>query len=188
MRTERIMRASRIAITLAASLAASLVASRPAAAAESCAASRLDVSSWPIVRSPRVPGLSLRLPRNFERDGRQQGVASPAPSERWTDPARGRLLISWGAPAGLASPGGGPEHSRCEERVGSAVAVIVSYARRKPSGGSAAGPLTAGAPFRLQARLRWPDGEEAVVLGDAADLERFGELLAAVRTIRRVGA
>ena len=42
--------------------------------------------------------------------------------------------------------------------------------------------------FRLQARLRWPDGEEILVVGDAADRERFAELLAAVRTIRRTSA
>ena len=173
-------------MAFAACLAAGLAApSRAAATDTECATGRTDISSWPIVRSPRVPGLTLRLPRSFERepDPGQQGASSSVPSARWTDPSRGRLLISWGAMAAAASPEAGPGYTRCEEKVGSAVAVIVSYARREASA-----PSAGGSPYRVQARLRWADGEEAVVSGDAADPERFGELLAAVRTIRRVGA
>jgi hypothetical protein len=173
-----------MALASAALIGASLLLPRSADALESCATSRVDVTSWPIVRSPRVPGLSLRLPRSFARDPDPvpPGATSEVGGARWTDPSRGRLLISREVPAGLAPPGGGPDYTRCEERVGSAAAIIVSYARRGP-----AAP-TAGAPFRVQARLRWADGEEVVVFGDAADPERFEELMAAVRTIRRVGA
>jgi hypothetical protein len=172
--------------SLVASLLASLASFQPAVAgSEACAPTSADVSSWPIVRSPRVPGLTLRLPRSFERES-DPAAASPlaatsATAARWTHAASGQLVISRGAPpAGVRSApsADGASYKRCEERVGSAVAVIESY-DRGASGESA---------FHVQARFRWPDGEEVVVLGDAADRERFSELLAAVRTIRRTAA
>lgn len=173
-------------LLLGAALAASLLAPSAALAAEareSCAASVADISSWPIVRSPRVPGLTLRLPRSFEREAdaaAAAGGSTSVSSARWTDPARGQLVISRGAtPSSISAPG----FIRCEERVGSAVAVIES-SDRSASGGDGTGAGT----FQIQARLRWPDGEEVVVLGHAADRERFSELLAAVRTIRRTSA
>jgi len=43
-------------------------------------------------------------------------------------------------------------------------------------------------PFVVRARIRWPDGEELDVRGDAPDRERLAQLLTAVRTIRRSGA
>jgi len=42
--------------------------------------------------------------------------------------------------------------------------------------------------FVVHARIRWPDGEELDVRGDAPDRERLAQLLTAVRTIRRAGA
>jgi hypothetical protein len=173
-------------LVLHAALAASLLGSSSArdprvVAHEACVPATTDISSWPIVRSPRVPGLTLRLPRSFERDsGASTEPARSGITARWTQAAGGQLVISRGAvpSAALAASAGAPSYNRCEERVGSAVAVIESV-DRGTEGQSA---------FRLQARLRWPDGEEILVVGDAADRERFAELLAAVRTIRRTSA
>ena len=103
----------------------------------------------------------------------------------WADAARGRLGLIRAANdstarAELVSSGGRPGYLRCEERLGSAVAVIVHYvavARGSENG-----------PFVVRARLRWPDGEELDVHGDAPDRERLAQLLTAVRTIRRAGA
>jgi hypothetical protein len=176
-------------LVLNTALAVSLLASRAPMhsafrASDACATSATDISSWPIVRSPRVPGLTLRLPRAFERDAdpaAAAGSTTSTASARWTHAANGRLVIARGAtPPGMMPPpsAGAPAYSRCEERVGSAVAVIESYDRLQ-SGESA---------FHVRARFRWPDGEELVVFGDASDRVRFSELLAAVRTIRRTSA
>lgn len=181
-------------LVLHAALAASLLGSfasrgSDVRAHESCAAATADISSWPIVRSPRVPGLTLRLPRTFERAAAGSAPsfpATPVASERWSHAAQGQLVITRGGAAPDLVPAraaAGPAYSRCEERVGSAVAVIESY-DRGASGAAAAGERV----FHVRARFRWPDGEELVVLGDAADRERFAELLAAVRTIRRTSA
>jgi hypothetical protein len=179
-----------LTLVLGATLVASLLAPptspvRGIPLRAACAPATTDISSWPIVRSPKVPGLTLRLPRAFEREQEASPPSSATPSgttARWSHAAQGQIVISRGAaPAGMmpSSSAGAPAYSRCEEKVGSADAVIESYDRGAPAGGST---------FHVQARFRWPDGEEIVVLGDAADRERFGELLAAVRTIRRTSA
>ena len=175
---------------LAASMLVSLApASRVSNSVDPCTFASTDISAWPIVRSPRVPGLTLRLPRSFEREPEQAppaSSASSASSARWTHAANGQLVIARGAvPAGMIPPSAtsAPSYRRCEERVGSAVAVIEAYDQMRSPGA-----LTGVGSFHVQARFRWPDGEELVVLGDAADRERFGELLAALRTIRRTSA
>src|SRR5689334_15528030 len=121
-------------------------------AGQSCAA-RLDVADWALVRSADVPGFTLRLPRAFTHDSVERAELAPA--------------------------GGRSGYLRCEERVGSAVAVIVHYDGVQ---GSQSGP------FVVRARVRWPDGEELDIRGDAPDRERLAQLLTAVRTIRRSGA
>ena len=67
-----------------------------AEAREVCAPLAADVTSWPIVRSSRVPGLTLRLPRNFVRDTAVAGVGTTSSSTRarWADATRGQLVIS----------------------------------------------------------------------------------------------
>jgi len=168
-------------------LAGLLLAAGSSAAGQSCAAAHLDVADWALVRSANVPGFTLRLPRAFTRDSTAAASATLAksPTAWWADATRGRLGLIRSAHdssvrAELASAGGRSGYLRCEERVGSAVAVIVHYdavARGSQNG-----------PFVVRASIRWPDGEELDVRGDAPDRERLAQLLTAVRTIRRSGA
>jgi hypothetical protein len=151
-----------------------LVLPSSARAEDACPASAIDVADWPVVRSPRLPGFTLRLPRAFTRD-------AAAAAAHWTAASRARLTIAHRAP-GAASPAlpsadGRTDYVRCEARIGAATATIVSFAQ---------GPDTSG--FLVDARLQWPDGEELHLRADAADREHLAQLLTAVRTIRRAGA
>jgi hypothetical protein len=145
--------------------------------ADGCPATSVDVADWPIVRSARVPGFTLRLPRTFTRDS-VTITGDSTPSARWSDAVRGRLTLSRQADAAAQSvPGaeGRAEYARCDARVGSATATIVSYGQ----GANA---------YVIHAQIRWPDGEAVDVRADAADRAHFDQLLAALRTIRRAGA
>jgi hypothetical protein len=167
-------------------LGALLVVAASPARGQGCAVARLDVADWALVRSADVPGFTLRLPRAFTRDSTPPSNAARATSRTawWADATRGRLGIrsahDSSAHAELASAGGRSGYLRCEERVGSAVAVIVHY--------EAGAQGNQNGPFVVRARIRWADGEELDVRGDAPDRERLAQLLTAVRTIRRSGA
>ena len=163
-----------------------LLVAASSAAGQSCAAAHLDVADWALVRSADVPGFTLRLPRAFTRDSaaRPSATLTSPRTAWWADATRGRLGLirsahDPAAQAELASAGGRSGYLRCEERVGSAVAVIVHY------DGAQGGR---NGPFVVRARIRWPDGEELDIRGDAPDRERLAQLLTAVRTIRRAGA
>ena len=142
------------------------------ARADGCPATVIDVADWPVVRSPRLPGFTLRLPRTFARD---------AAAAHWTAASRARLTIAQRAPGAtapaVAPAAGRADYARCEARVGAATATIVSYAGDASASG-----------FVVDARIQWPDGEELHLRGDAPDREHLALLLAAVRTIRRAGA
>ena len=147
--------------------------------ADDCAAPRLDVADWPLVRSASVPGFTLRLPRAFVRDT-AAAPGSSALGARWSDASRANFALSHRGAGASASPlpaaEGRAAYTRCEERVGSASAVIVSYDEASPN------------RFVVLARIRWPDGEELDVRAAAADRDQLRQVLAAVRTIRRAGA
>ena len=157
-------------------LAGALLALAPSssARADDGCPTAIDVADWPVVRSPRLPGFTLRLPRTFTRDAAAGGA-------RWTAASRARLTIAQRAPSApspvIPSADGRSAYARCEARVGAATATIVSWAD-----GGAAGA------FALDARIHWPDGEELHLRADAADREHLVQLLTAVRTIRRAGA
>jgi hypothetical protein len=144
------------------------------ARADGCAPATIDVADWPVVRSPRLPGFTLRLPRTFLRD--------PASAAHWTVPSsRARLTIAQ-RPAGATPPAvpsadGRAGYARCEARVGAATAIIVSYADTARASG-----------YVVEARIHWPDGEELHLRADASDREHLAQVLAAVHTIRRAGA
>jgi len=145
--------------------------------ADGCPASSVDVADWPIVRSARVPGFTLRLPRTFTRDS-VTIAGDSTPSARWSDAARGRLTLSRQAGAAAQSvprAEGRAEYARCEARVGSATATIVSYADDSRT-------------YVARARVAWPDGESVELHASAADRDHLDQLLAAIRTIRRAGA
>jgi hypothetical protein len=147
------------------------------ARADGCPASSVDVADWPIVRSARVPGFTLRLPRSFTRDSTSIPSDS-TPSARWSDAARGGLTLSrrsGAAATSVPSAEGRTEYARCDDRVGSATATIVSYA----DGSSG---------YVVRARITWADGESVDLYASATDREHLAQLLAAVRTIRRAGA
>ena len=159
--------------------AALSLAALSSARGDPCVAPRVDVADWPIVRSPRVPGFTLRLPRSFTHD---TGTEAPSSAARWSDASRARFEIAHRmtddtGSTPLPSADGRASYARCEDRVGSASAIIISYGE-----GS-----TAGA-YVVHARIEWPDGEILEVHADAAERARVNELIAAVRTVRRTGA
>ena len=164
-------RALLVGVTLA-------LASSSTSWASECPAPKIDIGNWALVRSAKMPGFTLRLPRTFTRDTASSPV-EPAPSARWSDPARTRLTMSHRAATAAATPlpasGGRTMYTICEDRVGTATATIVAYGE----GASA---------FVVHARIRWPDGEVLDVRADATDRAHFEQILAAVRTIRRAGA
>jgi len=145
--------------------------------ADECAASTVDVADWPIVRSPRVPGFTLRLPRSFTRDS--AGPRDGGVTARWSDAARGRFTMSHvtvnATPASFATTDPATVSTRCETRVGSATATIIAWAD---------GPSA----HVVHAQIQWPDGEAVEVRADALDRTQLALLIAAVRTIRRAGA
>lgn len=145
--------------------------------ADGCPATSVDVADWPIARSARVPGFTLRLPRTFTRDS-SEIAGDSTPSARWSDASRGRLMLSRQAGAAatsVPSAEGHTDYARCEARVGSATAVIVSYGQGENA-------------YVVHAHICWPDGEAIDVRADAADREHLAQLLAAIRTVRRAGA
>jgi hypothetical protein len=154
------------------------VASSSYARTDGCPASTVDIADWPVVRSPRVPGFTLRLPRTFTRDS-VQGTRDLAPNARWSDAARGRFTMSHlttsATPASFPAADGATSPTRCETRVGAATATILAYAD---------GPTA----YIVHAQIRWPDGEAVEVRADAANRAHLDLLIAAVRTIRRAGA
>jgi hypothetical protein len=154
------------------------VASSSSARVDGCPASTVEVADWAIVRSARVPGFTLRLPRSFTRDTTASSRELP-PSARWSDAARGRFAMSHLAPTATTPtplPGADVSSStRCDTSVGAATATIVTYAD---------GPSA----YIVHAQLRWPDGEAVEVHANAASRAHVELLIAAVRTIRRAGA
>lgn len=162
-----------------ASVAAAMLtlAALSGAAADPCVAPRVDIADWPIMRSPRVPGFTLRLPRSFTRD---TGTTAPPNAARWNDAGRARLVLTHLGDVKsttLPSSEGHTGYARCEDRVGSATAIIISYAESTPAGSVV-----------VHARIQWPDGESVDVRADAADRAQLDQLVAAVRTVRRAGA
>ena len=155
-----------------------VLASATSARADECPASSVDVADWPIVRSAKVPGFTLRLPRSFTRDS-APGSRTATPSAHWSDTAGGRFTMSHRStdamPASLPPSESPAPATRCETRVGAATATIVAYG---------AGP----GGYVVRAQIRWPDGESVDVRADATDATHLALLLAAVRTIRRAGA
>lgn len=160
---------------------ATLALGAPSSArANECPPAKVDISDWALVRSAKLPGFSLRLPRTFARDSASTTGGS-APSARWIDPARARLSMSHrsataaAAATPLPTSTGRAMYTVCEDRVGSAMATIVAYGEGTNA-------------FVILARIRWADGEALDVRADATDHAQVELLLAAVRTIRRAGA
>jgi len=151
------------------------LASPSSVRADGCPASTVDVADWAIVRSARVPGFTLRLPRSFTRDSTASSRDLPA-SARWSDAARGRFAMAHlGASVTPLASVDGVASTRCDTSIGTATATIVTH----PDGPSA---------YVVHAQIRWPDGEAVEVHANAASRAHVELLIAAVRTIRRAGA
>jgi len=153
------------------------LASSSSVRADACPASTVDIADWPIVRSAKVPGFTLRLPRSFTRDT-TAGSSESVPSARWSDTARGRFAMSHLRAGAIPAPLptlDGTLSMRCDTSIGAAKATIVTYA------GSSSG-------YVVHAQIRWPDGEAVEVHAGAANRAHVELLIAAVRTIRRTGA
>jgi len=155
-----------------------VLASASSARADECPASTVDIANWPIVRSAKVPGFTLRLPRSFTRDS-TFGSRDATSSAHWSDTAGARFTMSHRStdamPASLPPTEGTTPTTRCETHVGIATATIVAYG---------AGPSR----YVVHAQVRWPDGESVDVHADAANPAHLEQVMAAVRTIRRAGA
>jgi hypothetical protein len=158
-------------------VAALMLAALSSASADPCVAPRVDVSDWRIVRSPRVPGFTLRLPRGFMRDS----ATADAPRARWSDASRARLEIAHRTTEArltpFPSPDGRAAYVRCEDHVGSATAIIISYDEG-----------SAGGAYVVHAFIQWSDGEALEVRADAPDRSHADRLMTAIRTVRRAGA
>ncbi len=150
-----------------------------------CVPPRADTRQWPEARSPRLPGLTLRVPPGFRRDPGEDTYRGPPPhGSRWTGPGGSQLVVSRvrADSVGLRPlPGsaGRPEYSRCEERIGDAKAVIVSYNHLDE-----VGDMAYLGPFQVYAQLRPRTGAVIELYGSTSDRTRFDQLLASVRTVR----
>ena len=148
-----------------------------AARADGCTAARVDVADWPIVRSARVPGFTLRLPRSYVRTADTTNATGATAT--WSDGGRARFtLVHLGGSASAATDAE-PGHAvvRCEERIGSATAHIMSFP-----------PVPDTTPIVVRATIRWPDGETVEIRAMSAERSDLDRLIAAVRTVRRTGA
>jgi hypothetical protein len=156
-----------------------------AATAERCLHPRVDAAVWLVTRSPRLPGLTLRTPPGFARDPAEDSYAGSPPSgSRWATTTNDQLVLTRLPPDSVLAPlptaASRPEYSRCSERIGLAIADIVSYKRRDE-----VGDMAYVGPYQVHARLSWADGMRVEVYGMAEDRAQYVKLLAAIRTIRR---
>ena len=153
-----------------------------------CLRPDVRVRTWAVARSPRLPDLHLRVPPGFIRDPGEDAYPDPQPTgSRWADSVNAQLVVRWVKTDGdhlllgpLPTSAGRPEYSKCVERIDSANAEIVSYNRVDQVGEGYAGP------YQIHARLRWPHGTTVEVYGMTSDRRRYLEMLATVRTIRRI--
>jgi hypothetical protein len=147
------------------------------------------VQAWVVSRSPRLPGLTLRLPIQFIRDSAEDSYDASHPGaangSRWAH-ANGSQLSIMRVNAGepeflLPTPSDTlPEYKRCVERVDRWGMVLVSYNRL-----TEVGDLAFIGPFLIFANLGTANGSRLQVTGSATSRESYEQLQVAVRTLRR---
>ena len=175
-------------LTLSVFFALVAAASDRQPSADRCLRPDVRVRTWTLARSPRLPDFRLRVPPGFIRDRGEDTYPDPQPTgSRWADTVNAQLVVHWvktdkdhlllGA---LPASTGRPEYSKCVENIDSAIVEIVSYNRVDQVGEGYAGP------YQIHARLRWPDGTLVECYGMTSDHRRYLEILAAVRTLRRI--
>jgi len=74
-----------------------------------------------------------------------------------------------------------PEESECREQIGQAQAIVFSFNQSVE-----VGDMAYVGPYIIMAQLRFPDGLSLDLFADAAKREQQDEMLAAIRTIRRI--
>ena len=147
----------------------------------------MDTSKWRMAHSPRLPLMQLLLPVAFSRDpGEDTYAYKPTPrGSRWSASDKSQISVSIADSSQYLfthlpeADSTLPEFGRCEEMVGKARAVIVSYNKLEE-----VGDLAYIGPFQIFAELRTPEGGVIQVETSATTRHRHEELLRAVRTIR----
>jgi hypothetical protein len=74
-----------------------------------------------------------------------------------------------------------PEESECREQIGKAEAIVFSFNQSVE-----VGDMAYVGPYIIVAQIRFPDGFSLEVFADAEKREQQEEMLAAIRTIRRI--
>lgn len=74
-----------------------------------------------------------------------------------------------------------PEESECREQIGGAQAIVFSFNQSLE-----VGDMAYVGPYIIMAQLRFPDGLSLEVFADSEQREQQDEMLAAIRTIRRI--
>jgi len=158
------------------------------AASAACVRPSPAPTNWPATRSPRLPGVTLRLPAEFTRDtSGESSLRRPAPrGSRWTGPGNAQVSVflvdSGGGRFATELPGraaGRAEFSRCEERVGDGRLTVASYNQRE-----AVGDMAFIGPYQVFAIYHSPEQMAVHLYASTESRQVFAQLLAAVRTLR----
>jgi len=166
--------------------AAILIALTPEANAQ-CLLPKEQVAGWPVAKSPRLPGVELRLPPALRRDTAEDAYAleSAPRGSLWADTHRTqvsvfltdsvqRLFVT--LPARIA---GRAEFSRCESVVGTGRLTVVAYNKREW-----VGDMAFIGPFQVFAEYRAQSGARIQFSGSSESRARFEQLKMAAYTIR----
>jgi hypothetical protein len=151
---------------------------------------------------------TIRVPPFLRRDRFQAAADSTSPHSQnkapayaaaWNDFDSGdqsaQFAVGVDDSVTLAFPGNAePDESICLETIGGAQATVLAYSRgaARPTPGSLRLKGAAGdsadrlGPYLVNATIRFSDGLGLLIFGTASTLEQQNQMLAAIRTIRRV--
>lgn len=146
-----------------------------------------STAGWVVARSPRLPGVRLRLPSTLRRDVAEDTVRLyPQPhGSRWVDSSRTQISVfqvDSSARLFTALPtatGGRTEFSRCESIIAGGRLTVVAYNKRED-----VGDLAFVGPFQVFAEYRAGSGVLIQVAGSSQSREGFEQLRAAAYTLR----
>jgi hypothetical protein len=158
-----------------------------------CRRSTITTSTWTEWSLPRS-SVALRMPAWFKRDpvearidsvrraGGDTALTSSLLATNQPGVPRAQLSISVVDAVTLAYGGAEvPEESECREQIGKAEAIVFSFNQSVE-----VGDMAYVGPYIIVAQIRFPDGFSLEVFADAEKREQQEEMLAAIRTIRRI--
>lgn len=158
-----------------------------------CRQPTIKTATWTEWSLPRS-SVALRMPPWFKRDAAEAHVDSVHAAAGDTaltssllttnqlGVPRAQLSIRVVDAVTLAYGGDKvPEESECREEIGGAQAIIFSFNRSVE-----VGDMAYVGPYIILAQLRFPDGLSLDVFADSEKREQQDEMLAAIRTIRRI--